>query len=238
MRAGRHTAPMHGLLDLDVTTAIELLAAHDPPLSVTAFVVAAVGRAVALHPEVHAYRDWRGRLVIHRHVDVSTIVEITTPQGPFPLVHTLRDADIRDVASLTAELHHVKDTPQPRRHQASNQLVPLATRVPGAIPAMYALLSRSIRLRQRSGTVTVTAIGMFADGGGHAIAPLTLMSLQLVVGGIAERPRVVDDRIDVRKVLDLTVTIDHNVVDGGPAARFGAELRHQLESAEVLHESA
>jgi pyruvate/2-oxoglutarate dehydrogenase complex dihydrolipoamide acyltransferase (E2) component len=99
---------------------------------------------------------------------------------------------------------------------------------------MYTLLSRSARLRQRSGTVTVTAIGMFADGGGHAIAPLTLMSVQLVVGGITERPRVINDQLEVRKVLDLTVTLDHNVVDGGPATRFGAELRQQIETAQVL----
>ena len=33
----------------------------------------------------------------------------------------------------------------------------------------------------------------------------------------------------VRDVLDLTVTIDHNVVDGAPATRFGADLRRRME---------
>jgi pyruvate/2-oxoglutarate dehydrogenase complex dihydrolipoamide acyltransferase (E2) component len=32
------------------------------------------------------------------------------------------------------------------------------------------------------------------------------------------------------------VTIDHNIVDGAPAARFGAELRELIESAAVLRE--
>jgi pyruvate/2-oxoglutarate dehydrogenase complex dihydrolipoamide acyltransferase (E2) component len=228
---------MHGLLDLDVTDATRLLGTYDPPLSFTAFVVAAVGRAVASHPEVQAYRNWLGQLIIHRHVDVSTIVEITTPQGPFPLVHTIRDADIRDVVDLSAELHRVKSRPFPRHRRASERLLPIVTRVPGLIRTLYALLSRSIRLRQRSGTVTVTAIGMFAEGGGFALAPLTLMSLQIVVGGITERPRVANNQVQIRKVLDLTVTIDHRLVDGGPAARFGAELRHQIESAQVLHPS-
>ena len=45
-----------------------------------------------------------------------------------------------------------------------------------------------------------------------------------------DRPRVVDGQVEARSVLDLTVTIDHNVVDGAPAARFGAELRRHLES--------
>jgi hypothetical protein len=56
------------------------------------------------------------------------------------------------------------------------------------------------------------------------------------VGGVSTRPRVVDGQIVVRGVLDLTVTIDHNAVDGAPAARFGAELRELLESATVLRD--
>lgn len=46
------------------------------------------------------------------------------------------------------------------------------------------------------------------------------------VGGRSRRPRVVADDIVVRDVLDLTVTIDRDVVDGAPAARFEAGLRH------------
>jgi pyruvate/2-oxoglutarate dehydrogenase complex dihydrolipoamide acyltransferase (E2) component len=76
---------------------------------------------------------------------------------------------------------------------------------------------------------------MFGGGGGFAIAPLTLMPLQVVVGGMSPRPRVVRGQIEVRDMVDLTVTIDHNVIDGAPAARFGAELRELIESRTVLH---
>jgi pyruvate/2-oxoglutarate dehydrogenase complex dihydrolipoamide acyltransferase (E2) component len=95
-------------------------------------------------------------------------------------------------------------------------------------------MGRSPRLRDLTGTVGVTAVGMFARGGGFAIAPLTLMPLQVVVGGVSKRPSVVHGMIEVRDVLDLTVTVDHNVVDGAPAARFGAELREIIETAAVL----
>ena len=222
---------MHGIMELDVTEASRLLGEHEPPLSFTAFIVASVARATVAHPEVHAYRNWRGRLVTHRYVDVSTIVEIPTPQGPFPLVHTLRDADVRDLTDLSAELRGIKADPAPTSRSTTARLFRVATHIPGVVRTLYLALSRSVRLRQRSGTVSVTAIGMFADGGGFAIAPLTLMSLQVVVGGISERPRLVDGQIEARKVLDLTVSLDHNVVDGGPAARFGADLRHLIESA-------
>jgi pyruvate/2-oxoglutarate dehydrogenase complex dihydrolipoamide acyltransferase (E2) component len=37
--------------------------------------------------------------------------------------------------------------------------------------------------------------------------------------------------------VDLTLTIDHNVVDGGPATRFAADLRLILHTAAALTDS-
>lgn len=226
---------MHGLLEVDVTDAKHLLDERQPVLSWTAFVIASVARAAAAHPQVHAYRNWRGQLIWHQHVDVTTIVEIATTQGPFPLAHPVRDADIRDVVDLTTELRAVKANPSANsRARSLERFASIAARIPGLIALAYALIGRSPRLRQLTGTVAVTSVGMFADGGGFAIAPLTLMPLQIVIGGMNARPRALNGQIEVRHVLDMTVSVDHNVVDGAPAARFSAELRRIIESAVVL----
>jgi pyruvate/2-oxoglutarate dehydrogenase complex dihydrolipoamide acyltransferase (E2) component len=238
MRAGRRMAPMYGLVDVDVTRAKRLLAAHDPPSSLTAFVVASVARAAAAHPDVHAYRNWRGQLVTHRHVDVTTMIEISTPQGMFGLPYVLRDADVRDVPDLTAELRGVKREPASSGSgRWLDRAAPIAIHIPGAVQAMYAVMARSVAVRQRVGTVAVTAVGMFADGGGFGLTPMTMMSLEVVVGGMTQRPRVVDGQIEPRDVLDLTMAIDHNVVDGAPATRFAAELREIIETAAVVSPS-
>ena len=229
---------MYGLVEVDVTRANRLLAGHQPPSSMTAFVVASVARAAAAHPEVHAYRNWRGQLVAHQYVDVATMVEISTPQGLFAIPHVLRDADIRAVPELTAELRRVKRDPSASfSGRWLERAAPAATRIPGALPAMYAVMARSVAARQRVGTVAVTAVGMFAGGAGFGITPLSLMSLDVVVGGMSQRPRVIDGQVMVRDVLDLTMAIDHNVVDGAPAARFGAAFRALLESAAVISSS-
>jgi len=221
---------MHGLLEVDVTEARSLLTGHDPPLSTTAFVVAAVARAAGAHPAVHAYRDWRGRLVQHSHVDVQTLVEVQTSEGPFGLVHVVRDADVRSVEDITAELRSVQDSPASTASgRALDRFAPAAGRIPGLFPLMFAVMSRSVRAHLRAGTVQVTAVGMFAGGGGFALAPPTLASLSVVVGGLDRRPRALDDGIRVRDVLDVTVTVDHEIVDGAPATRFGAELRRLME---------
>ncbi len=230
---------MHGLIEVDVTEARRLMALVDPPLSLTAVVVASVARAAARHPGVHAYRDWRGRLVEHNYVDVQTLVEVPTAQGPFGLVHVVRDADVRGVAEITAELRSVKTDPAgTQTGRWVSTLAPAAGRVPGLYPIMYAVLARSRRAHVATGTVQVTAVGMFAGGGGFAIAPPTLASLLVVVGGATRRALVVDDRVEVRDVLDITISADHNVIDGAPATRFGADLRHSIETAEVLRSPA
>jgi hypothetical protein len=163
-------------------------------------------------------------------VDLQTLVEVPTEQGPFGLVHVIRDANVRGVADISAEVRGVKaDIGSTATGRALRRLAPVAGRNPGFFPGTYAVIGRSVRAHELAGTVQATAVGMFAGGGGFAIAPSTPASTSLVVGGLSRRPRVVDGEITVRDVLDLTVTVDHNVVDGAPATRFAADLRRRRE---------
>lgn len=73
-----------------------------------------------------------------------------------------------------------------------------------------------------------------AGGEGFGIGQPTVMTLGVLVGGISQHPRVVDGSVVVREMMDLTVTVDHNVVDGAPAARFVEDLRRFMETAKVL----
>ena len=98
---------------------------------------------------------------------------------------------------------------------------------------MYAVMAQSVGVRQRIGTVAVTCMAITSSGG-FGVTSLTLMSLEVIVGGVSKRPRVVDGQVGIRDVLDLALAIDHNVVDGAPAARFAAEFRELLESASVI----
>ncbi len=226
-------SPMHGLIEVDVTKASLQLA--DSGLSFTAFVVATVGRAAARHPEVHAYRDWLGRVVIHRYVDATTLIEVETDKGPFPLAHLIRDADIRDVADISEEIRAVqRDPARAAEGRRLNRLAPLGGRIPGLAWALYQMMSRSTRMRAISGTVVISSLGMFGAGDGHGIGLPTVLSLSILVGGRTRRPIADNERVIVGDVLDLTVTFDHNVVDGAPAARFVADLRELLTTAEVL----
>jgi pyruvate/2-oxoglutarate dehydrogenase complex dihydrolipoamide acyltransferase (E2) component len=230
LRAGRRSFPVHGVLELDVTDAVAALDRQPEPLSFTAFVVAATARAVSAHPQVHAYRDWRGRLVVTHHVDVATLIEVADQGTTFPLAHLIRDADVRPVRELSAELRDVKaDVGQSESGRLLRAGTAWVGRFAGLARMLYAITARSPRLREKSGTVAVTSVGMFGKSGGIGIGQPTIMTLSVVVGGRSMRPRVVDGQIVPRLVLDLTISVDHAIVDGAPAARFAATLIDLIE---------
>ena len=84
--------------------------------------------------------------------------------------------------------------------------------------------------------MAITAVGMFGKGGGWGI-PVAEHTLMITLGGIAEKPGVVDGQIAIREHLSLTLSINHAIVDGAPAARFAQRLKELIESDYGLCES-
>lgn len=58
----------------------------------------------------------------------------------------------------------------------------------------------------------------------------------VTLGGIAEKPVVVDGKIEIREMLSVTVSFDHDIVDGAPAARFTSQLKSLVEGGYGLVE--
>jgi pyruvate/2-oxoglutarate dehydrogenase complex dihydrolipoamide acyltransferase (E2) component len=93
--------------------------------------------------------------------------------------------------------------------------------IPGPIRRLFFRLAatRPTLLKQFNGTVLVTSVGMYGKASGWGI-PLAGHSLAVTVGGIEDKPVLQDGVICNRPHLRLTVTFDHDIIDGGPAARF------------------
>ncbi len=82
--------------------------------------------------------------------------------------------------------------------------------------------------QMRDATFTVTNLGMFGIDAFTPIIHLPQCAI-LGLGRIVREPAVVGDRIVPRDMLTLSLTFDHRVVDGAPAARFLNTLRQSIE---------
>ena len=238
LAAKRHI--IHGLVEVDVTRARELsrlLSSGDNnKLSFTAVIVATLARAVAANPQVQAYQDWRGRLVVFHDVDVVTMIEPARGQVAIP--HIIRGANNRSVRDISDEIRAVQANPRSSEQQGA--LVALAPKMPRFVRLFFfwAVKKNPQRFKRLQGTVVVTSVGMFGGGGGWGIGFLPTHTMGLTVGGIARKPGLHEGRIEVREYLDLTISFDHDIVDGAPAARFTKAFIELIETAALLEETA
>jgi pyruvate dehydrogenase E2 component (dihydrolipoamide acetyltransferase) len=92
-------------------------------------------------------------------------------------------------------------------------------------------LARSGKLaidEMQGGVFTITNLGMFGVDAFTPIINLPQCAI-LGVGRIVREPAVVNDQIASRDQVTLSLTFDHRVVDGAPAARFLNDLRIAIE---------
>ena len=225
---------VHALVEADVTRARRLLREHrartGETLSFTAFVIASLARAVDEDRRVQAYRLGRKRLIVFDDVDVCVLVEHEAGDGP-PVAspYVIRAANRRGYLEIHRELREARAADPLRTMNAGGRLPGFAWR------RFWRMLERRPRLHRRvAGTVNVTAVGMFGRGAGWGI-PISDATLSLTVGGIAERPAfAAGGGIERREYLRLTVSVDHDVVDGAPAARFVQRLTELIEAGHGL----
>jgi len=103
------------------------------------------------------------------------------------------------------------------------------------IAAQTAALIEKARTRHlapfeyEGGSITVSNLGMYGVQNFLPIINPGQGSI-LGVGNIAERPVVVDGGIAVRKIMGVTLAIDHRVADGAIAAAFLKAVKDALES--------
>ena len=82
-------------------------------------------------------------------------------------------------------------------------------------------------------TFTITSLGSL---GGIVATPIVNYPEVgiLAIHKIAKRPVVVDDKIVIRDMMNLSLSVDHRLVDGYDAATFVAEMKASLETPGLI----
>lgn len=226
--ARRHT--VYGMIEVDVTEPRRVLQEYQArtgeTLSFTAFIIACLGKALDENKMMHAYRDWRNRLIVFDQVDVNTIIEIEMDGRKVTLPHFLRAVNQRSVRELHTELRAAQRNPEQTREFGARWFA----RLPQFVRDIFywAVYKNPHLLKKTFCTVGVTAIGMFGNGGGWVL-PFGVHTLDVALGGIVEKPGIVNGRIEPREYLDVTMCFDHDIVDGAPATRFTARFKELIE---------
>ncbi|MFV0459900.1 MAG: dihydrolipoamide acetyltransferase family protein [Actinomycetales bacterium] len=200
-------------VDVDVTRSLELVETlrsskdfADTKPSILVLVARALCLAVRRHPGINATWDGEaGQIVVKHYVNLG--IAAATPRGL--LVPTIEGAHRMDAAGLAQAISDLTRTAREGRTP------------PEAMAG---------------GTITITNVGVFGvDGGTPIINPP--QAAILAMGQVRKKPWVVpgpdgEDVIAVRRVMQLTLSFDHRLVDGDLGSKVLADV------AAVLHDPA
>jgi pyruvate/2-oxoglutarate dehydrogenase complex dihydrolipoamide acyltransferase (E2) component len=236
LRVAKQKPLIHLLMEADVTEARAQLRGYrqrrGESLSFTAFLVGCLARAVDESKDVQAYRT-RRKLVIFDDVDACVVVEKPVGDARLPVPYVIRGANRKDLLGIHSEIRRFQQAgaqeADPWRLSRYYHLIP------GFLRRLFwrALLSNPWWMKKIPGTVCITAAGMFGKGCGWGL-PISGYTLTLTVGGIGQRVKIRDDRTEKREYLSLTLSFNHEIVDGAPAARFAGRLRQLIEAGHGL----
>lgn len=230
---------MYGLLEVDVTVVRRIIAHHKArtgeTLSFAGYLTYCLAHAVDEDKSIQAYRKGNKQLVLYEDVSVGLMVEHKDGEKAALMGHVVQAANRKTFREIHDEIRKVQSEPVPPGRGMPNWFRSLML-LPWPLSRLVIALLRMNSRRDPTigvsmgGTVDITSVGMF--GGGHSgwgISP-TFHPIGLVVGGISWKPVVVEGQIVPREILNLTVTFDHDIVDGSPATRFVKRLVELIES--------
>ncbi|SFN54998.1 2-oxoacid dehydrogenases acyltransferase (catalytic domain) [Mycetocola miduiensis] len=207
---------MVAFVEADVTKPRRLIHEHrshtGESISFTAYVAACLARAVRQHPQLNSIRRGR-RLILFEDVNVVCYLEQFHGDEPVVGFLTLRAADRASVRELSlrfrAGVPQGSPLPWPMRH------LPVVF----VSPAVR-YLSRNSRFLANAGVIAISNVGAGSGGvPGWGFAP-SATSVEVTLGAIAKRLASHGGEIGEQEHLCLTVSIDHDLIDGAAGARF------------------
>jgi pyruvate/2-oxoglutarate dehydrogenase complex dihydrolipoamide acyltransferase (E2) component len=217
-RSVRRKPMIHGLIEVDVTRAREFLRDHKAKtgesLSFTAFIITCLAHAVDENKSVQACRKGSKHLVLFDDVDVATPIERDMAGQKQPIVYIIRAANKKTFRQIHHEIRgaQVNTVEQAWEGLKDFRFLPMVV-FRFIWPIFWWMKGRFPHVQKKyGGTVGISAVGMFGKS-------------------------AVDGQIAIREYLCMTLSFNHDLIDGAPAARFTERLKELIESGYGLAES-
>lgn len=231
---------MYAQIEVDVTDIrqrLRSLRREGRNTSFFGFLLSAIARTIDENPELNCIRSGK-KAYYFDEVDISTAIELKLDGVSVPRLYVVRDAAHKTTEEISAEIETAKKNWRESGSAGEDdewmkRSLRLAAILPGWL--IKFIIRQSARnplgVKERFGTTYVASVSGFADVSGFVVPYFegTYRPLAFAVGSIAKKPGAVGSEIELREYLSLTVAINHDLVDGAPAARFVNRLRQRIE---------
>jgi pyruvate/2-oxoglutarate dehydrogenase complex dihydrolipoamide acyltransferase (E2) component len=235
---------MHGYIEINITKGKELIkqyhAKTKEKISFTSWIVKCIADSVQQYPEFNSYRKGRTKIIEFQDIDIIVMVERKLSDKVIPVPYSIRKCNTKDLLSISQEIREAQNNPV----SESNQLLE-----EGKILKFYNFLPKFLRQRiirrmvrnpfyvkKQGGLIVLTSVGMFVKTSGWIGGSGGITTLNIALGGINKKLMKSGDTVNQEEFLQMTISLDHDIIDGAPAARFTAYLTDLIQKGHHLTE--
>lgn len=230
------------LLECDVTESrfkIRKKKSEGCKISFTAWLLKVISNTIKEHNEVAAFLLSKNKVIVFDDINISLLVEKSLDGKKVPMPLVIEKADKKNAEDITREIEQAKNEVLSDKSVVLNRRSSRSERLYYLLPSYVRRMFWKIILKHpkiaynKMGNVAVTSVGMFGQIKGWFIHT-TIHPISFGVGSVIKKPVIVNNEIKIREILNLTVLIDHDVIDGAPMIRFINDLVNNVEKGEEL----
>jgi pyruvate/2-oxoglutarate dehydrogenase complex dihydrolipoamide acyltransferase (E2) component len=208
-------------------------------VSFNGWLLSVIGKVLGQHPEASAFIHNKQKLIIFKDINISMVVEkkINDKKVPIPLV--IERANEKSAGEISGEIQLAKDKPLSGEdivlHKSAKRYERIYYHLPGFLRrAIWRFMLRHPKVAFRTmGNVSVTSVGMMGKINGWFIHK-SVHPISFGIGSVIPKAVVKDGAIVIRDMLNMTILVDHDVIDGGPMVRLLNDLTRAIEEGDEL----
>lgn len=234
---GKKKHHVAAFLEIDVTVAREKVKKYKKDIAKISFIawmIKVIAHTVSNYSAITAYKNGKQKIIIFDDLNISFLIEKDINGEKVPLPVLIEKANSLEIETITKQLNDSKQETlsvgQIVIQKRSTHIERFYYFLPGFIRrAIWKyLLKHPKMVFSKMGNVAITSLGMYGKINGWFI-PISIHPICFGVGSIIKKPVVINDRIEIREIMNITVLMDHDVIDGVSMARFIRVLTKNIE---------
>lgn len=238
---------IYGTVDIDVTELEKFISEkrkQGVKTTLTYLITLIIGRAIKQEvPELNTFIK-RGKITQRDQVDATVSVLLQGGQMGSVKVENADQLTISELSTKISEkISQSRKGNENNTMQSKNMLSSIPWPFRNWLFKLYSTITVSwgislpgIGLSANSfGSYVISNIGSVGlDIGYGALLPSANVSFVMILGSVIKKPVVINDEIVIRKILTLSATLDHRVVDGSHGGRMFRVIKRMVKKPELL----
>lgn len=230
------------LLEFDVTDSrikIKEQKKQKSNISFTSWLVKEISSTLAQHPMVASFLLNKRKIISFDNIKISLMVEkeINNKKVPIPLV--IDFCNTKSIEQISQEIEQARQLALHNNDIVINRKTNTYENTYYLLPGFLRRFIWKIMLNnpkiayKKMGNAVITSLTSAGTINGwfltHSVHPVSFG-----IGSVLKKPVVKNDEIKIREILNMTVLMDHDVIDGAPMTRFIKDLTKNIETASQL----